>query len=114
MEIKRWSPIASSKVVPGPFAQDMTEPRAVKNVTFSLRTSSCTKVFTLSAPTPLKQNAMLGAKPQKQRPENYQNGRERPHFFGSQPPKKFVGSLPPSATRRDSCTVASTGESAEP
>ena len=24
-----------------------------------------------------------------------QNGRERPHFFGFQPPKKFVGSLPP-------------------
>ena len=38
---------------------------------------------------------MLGAKPKKQRPENYQNGRERPHFFGFQPPKKIVGSLPP-------------------
>jgi hypothetical protein len=25
-------------------------------------------------------------------------GRERPHFFGFQPPKKFVGSLPPSGT----------------
>jgi hypothetical protein len=22
-------------------------------------------------------------------------GRERPHFFGFQPPKKFIGSLPP-------------------
>ena len=40
------------------------------------------------------------------------NGRE-PHFFGFQPPKKFVGSLPPSSTRRDSCTVASQAESAE-
>ena len=38
---------------------------------------------------------MLGAESQKQRPENHQNGRERPHFFGFQPPKKFVGSLPP-------------------
>src|SRR5277367_5973436 len=27
-----------------------------------------------------------------------QNGRERPHFFGFQPPKKFVGSLPPCGT----------------
>jgi hypothetical protein len=27
-----------------------------------------------------------------------QIGRERPHFFGFQPPKKFVGSLPPSGT----------------
>src|SRR5271156_6236692 len=51
---------------------------------------------------------------QKQRPENYQNGRERPHFFGFQPPKKFRGSLPPSPTGRDSCTVASTGENGEP
>jgi hypothetical protein len=25
----------------------------------------------------------------------HQIGRERPHFFGFQPPKKFVGSLPP-------------------
>jgi hypothetical protein len=49
--------------------------------------------------------------PRKQRPENYQNGRERPHFFGFQPPKKCVGSLPPSSTGRDSCTVASTGDS---
>src|ERR1700726_3024049 len=27
--------------------------------------------------------------------KKHQNGRERPHFFGFQPPKKFVGSLPP-------------------
>jgi len=25
-------------------------------------------------------------------------GRERPHFFGFEPPKKFLGSLPPSGT----------------
>jgi len=29
--------------------------------------------------------------------KKHQNGRERPHFFGFQPPKKFVGSLPPLA-----------------
>jgi hypothetical protein len=28
-----------------------------------------------------------------------QIGRERPHFFGFQPPKKFVGSLPPTRSR---------------
>jgi hypothetical protein len=27
-----------------------------------------------------------------------QIGRERPHFFGFQPPKKIVGSLPPAGT----------------
>jgi len=30
--------------------------------------------------------------------KKHQNGRERPHFFGFQPPKKFLGSLPPSGT----------------
>src|SRR3984957_6785762 len=30
--------------------------------------------------------------------EKHQNGRERPPFFGFQPPKKFVGSLPPCGT----------------
>ena len=30
--------------------------------------------------------------------EKHQIGRERPHFFGFQPPKKFVGSLPPCGT----------------
>ncbi len=34
-------------------------------------------------------------KTQKQRWKNYKNGRERPHFFGFQPPKNTVGSLPP-------------------
>jgi len=29
------------------------------------------------------------------RRKKLQNGRERPHFFGLQPPKKFLGSLPP-------------------
>ena len=30
--------------------------------------------------------------------KKHQIGRERPHFFGFQPPKKFVGSLPPCGT----------------
>src|SRR5260370_41275304 len=30
--------------------------------------------------------------------KKHQNGRERPHFFGLQPPKKFVASLPPCGT----------------
>ena len=30
--------------------------------------------------------------------KKHQIGRERPHFFGFQPPKKFMGSLPPSGT----------------
>jgi len=31
----------------------------------------------------------------KHRKINHQNGRERPHFFGFNPPKKFLRSLPP-------------------
>ena len=41
---------------------------------------------------------MQQAESEKQGPENYRNGRERPHFFGFQPPKKCVGSLPPDRT----------------
>lgn len=32
---------------------------------------------------------------EKRRAENYKNGRERPHFSGFNPPKKFSRSLPP-------------------
>ena len=85
----------------------------MKNVIFSFFTSFFTKVFTLWSRTFLKEKAMHEPKPQKQPNSNYKNGRERPHFFGFQPPKKCVGSLPPSSTRRDTCTVASTGESPE-
>src|ERR1700719_1986411 len=40
--------------------------------------------------------------PRKQKSpwKKHQIGRERPHFFGFQPPKKFVGSLPPSQELR--------------
>jgi hypothetical protein len=31
--------------------------------------------------------------------KKHQIGRERPHFFGFQPPKKFVGALPPTRPR---------------
>ncbi len=85
----------------------------MKNVTFSLFTSFFTHVFTLWPCSGLKENAMPEPKLEKQRPENYQNGRE-PHFFGFQPPQKLVGSLPPSSTRRDSCSVVSTGNRNEP
>jgi hypothetical protein len=86
----------------------------VNNETFSRFTSFFTQVFTLWPRNQLNENAMRETKPQKQRPENYQNEREGgPHFFGFQPPKKFVGSLPPSSTGHDSYTVASTGESPE-
>ncbi len=34
---------------------------------------------------------------------NHQNGRERPHFSGFQPPKKFWGSLPPTLPQSRMC-----------
>ena len=39
------------------------------------------------------------------RGKKVQVGRERPHFFGFQPPKKFVGSLPPSSEDPDEPNV---------
>jgi hypothetical protein len=46
--------------------------------------------------------------------KKHQSGRERPHFFGLQPPKKFVGSLPPAGTAiRAACFSAVTGSSEE-
>jgi hypothetical protein len=53
----------------------------VKNVTFSHCKLSCTKVFTPWPRTPLKKNAMPGAESKKQRPQNYQNGREATPLF---------------------------------
>jgi predicted transcriptional regulator len=42
----------------------------------------------------VRKKAQAGRK--NARRKKIQIGRERPHFFGFQPPKKFVGSLPPS------------------
>jgi hypothetical protein len=41
-----------------------------------------------------KEKDLAQPKTQKQRWENYKNGRERPHFLGFQPPKKFFGVAP--------------------
>ena len=46
-----------------------------------------------SSSTPVRRSGTEGQ--QKAQEEKNKNGRERPHFFGFQPPKKFVGSLPP-------------------
>ncbi len=76
--------------------QQTTNPRdRVKKVemtlcTFSLATSSpCgeAKSFSDRGTETLRRGKTLWTK--------HQIGRERPHFFGFQPPKKFVGSLPP-------------------
>ena len=67
----------------------------MKKVNTTLCKSSCTKVFTLWPRMLQSADKMFRNETQKQRRENYKNGRERPHFFGFQPPKKFVGSLPP-------------------
>jgi hypothetical protein len=89
--------------------QQTTNPRHRVNkvemtlCTFSLATSSpCSEAKSLSdrgTETPRRGKTLW---------TKYEIGRERPHFFGFQPPKKFVGSLPPVSTRRDSCTIAST------
>jgi len=42
-----------------------------------------------------KQTQLVDLNAEKHRKLKDRNGRERPHFFGFQPPKKFLGSLPP-------------------
>ncbi len=59
--------------------------------------------FSLSLSSPCREAKSLSdrgtetLRREKVRWTKHQIGRERPHFFGFQPPKKFVGSLPPSA-----------------
>ena len=61
--------------------------------TFSLATSSpCSEAKSLS-----DQRNAKRCEEERRCGQKRQIGRERPHFFGFQPPKKFVGSLPPSA-----------------
>ena len=70
----------------------------MKNAILTLCTFACTEVFTFWQRIFRREREMPEAKPKKQRRENHKNGRERPHFLGFQPPKKFLGSLPPCGT----------------
>jgi hypothetical protein len=50
----------------------------------------------------------------KHREINHQNGRERPHFSGFNPPKKFSRSLPPVLGIRQQARFARKGSSVTP
>jgi hypothetical protein len=54
--------------------------------------------FTLWRKQFLGQRDIENAMKRKVNVEKHKIGRERPHFFGFQPPKKFMGSLPPCGT----------------
>src|SRR5215475_7040559 len=64
-----------------------------------VRISSCTTTFCFRFPILaciVRQESHLGTATSKNaRWETTRNGRERPHFFGFNPPKKFSRSLPP-------------------
>jgi hypothetical protein len=69
-----------------------------------VRISSCTVLFTKVLHPPHRPNRgnkiqLVNCDARKHREIKHQNGRERPHFFGFQPPKKFLGSLPPVLAR---------------
>jgi hypothetical protein len=64
--------------------------------THSTFTFSC--FFTLWRKQFLRRTDIENAVKGKVTAEKHKIGRERPHFFGFQPPKKFVGSLPPCGT----------------
>ena len=77
---------------------------AVKVVEISSCTSFFTSFFTLPLCN-LRGSNQLQMRPPRNVPEKiHQNGRERPHFFGSEPPKKFLRSLPPVSSRNPGCT----------
>ncbi len=82
----------------GESPQPTTNPRdRVKKVEMTL----CTFFLALSSPCrgakSLSDRGTETLRRKKVLWTKHQIGRERPHFFGFQPPKKFVGSLPPSA-----------------
>ena len=70
----------------------------MKNVILTFCKLACTECRHLVAAHLPARKGDAGSKTQKQRWENYKNGRERPHFLGFQPPKKFLESLPPCGT----------------
>src|SRR6266481_5973919 len=63
--------------------------------TFEIDTSSPGRV-----PKSLESGGIRNWRKQESPWKKGQIGRERPHFFGFQPPKKFLGSLPPSQALR--------------
>ena len=76
--------------------QQTTNPRdRVKRIEMTL----CTFFLALSSPCSgaksLSDRGKETLRREKMLWTKHQIGRERPHFFGFQPPKKFVGSLPP-------------------
>jgi hypothetical protein len=76
-----------------PFAQNIAGLRAVKHVTLSLFTSSFTQVFTLWPRILLTHGAMRETQRKNSIGKTTKTGGS--HFFGFQPPKKFVGSSRP-------------------
>ena len=70
----------------------------MKNAMFTHFTPEPSAYFTRNLSNLSFSSALQNLKSEKQQAENYKNGRERPHFSGFQPPKKFLGSLPPSGT----------------
>jgi len=67
----------------------------VKNAMFTHFPQEPTAYFTPNLYNVSFSCALQNPKSEKQQAENYKNGRERPHFSGFNPPKKFSRSLPP-------------------
>jgi hypothetical protein len=66
----------------------------VKNARNSFCTLAFSKSFTLNRSICLKEATIESLTSKSARGKRYKTG-GRPHFFGFQPPKKFLGSLPP-------------------
>ena len=67
----------------------------MKKVITTPCTRRCFRSFTLWHRMFLRIREKTSAERKNARRKKIQIGRERPHFLGFQPPKKFLGSLPP-------------------
>ena len=67
-------------------------------VRITVCTFAAANFFTAQRSDVLGQRRNTESRKEKVTVEKHQIGRERPHFFGFQPPKNLVGSLPPSGT----------------
>ena len=74
----------------------------MKNAMFTYCKPEPSAYFTFHQCNSSISGSLQESRPEKRRAENYKNGRERPHFFGFNPPKKFSRSLPPVSQIRHS------------
>jgi hypothetical protein len=73
--------------------------KSVKNIFYHFVFSAFFTFRLDSSSTPVRRSGIEGQQKAQLEKNKIGRERERPHFFGFPPPKKFVGSLPPLGTQ---------------